>query len=65
MTEQTITELTNFFQKFAKEDAKQPMQSNLLFDDAVNYFFTNMTERGLSIETMKFYKAKLVHFESS
>lgn len=29
MTEQTITELTNFFQKFAKEDAKQPMQSNV------------------------------------
>lgn len=62
MTEQTITELTNFFQKFAKEDAKQPMQSNLLFDDAVKYFFTNMTERGLSLETMKFYKAKLSSF---
>ena len=44
MTEQTITELTNFFQKFAMEDAKQPMQSNLLFDDALDYYFTNMTE---------------------
>ncbi len=33
MTEQTINELTNFFQKFGKEEAKQPAQSNLLFDD--------------------------------
>ena len=31
-------------------------------DDAVKYFFTNMTERGLSLETMKFYKAKLSSF---
>ncbi len=35
MTEQTINELTNFFQKFGKEEAKGLAQSNLLFDDAI------------------------------
>lgn len=52
MTEQTINELTNFFQKFGKEEAKQPAQSNLLFDDAVKYFFSNMEERGLHCPTI-------------
>lgn len=62
MTEQTINELTNFFQKFGKEDAKQPAQSNLLFDDAMKYFFNNMEERGLAEPTKHFYKDKLNAF---
>ena len=62
MTEQTINELTNFFQKFGKEEAKQPTQSNLLFDDAMKYFFYNMTERGLAEQTKEFYKKKLGAF---
>ena len=62
MTEQTINELTNFFQKFGKEEAKQPAQSNLLFDGAMKYFFNNMTERGLAEQTKEFYKKKLGAF---
>lgn len=62
MTEQTINELTNFFQKFGKEEAKQPAQSNLLFDDAIKYFFNNMAERGLAEQTKEFYKKKLGAF---
>ena len=45
MTEQTINELTNFFKTFQQGETKQPTQSNLLFDDAVAYFFRNMEER--------------------
>lgn len=62
MTEQTINELTNFFKKFEKEESKQPTQSNLLFDDAVNYFFNNMEKRGLAEPTKHFYKDKLNAF---
>lgn len=62
MTEQTINELTNFFKQFNKGETKQPPQSNLLFDDATTCFFYNMRERGLAIETMKFYKSKLQAF---
>lgn len=62
MTEQTINELTNFFQKFGKEEAKQPAQSNLLFDDAMKFFFNNMEERGLAEPTKHFYKDKLNAF---
>lgn len=62
MTEQTINELTNFFQKFGKEEAKQQTQSNLLFDDAMKYFFNNMEERGLAEPTKHFYKDKLKAF---
>ena len=39
MTEQTINELTNFFKTFQQGETKQRTQSNLLFDDAVAYFF--------------------------
>ncbi len=42
MTEQTINELTNFFQQFKTGETKQPAQSNLFFDKAVDYFFRNM-----------------------
>lgn len=59
MTEQTINELTNFFKTFQQGEKKQPTQSNLLFDDAVAYFFRNMEERGLALLTMDFYKRKL------
>lgn len=62
MTEQTINELTNFFQQFKTGETKQPTQSNLLFDDAVNYFFRNMEERGLAEQTLYFYKKKLSTF---
>lgn len=62
MTEQTINELTNFFKNFQQGETKQPAQSNLLFDDAVAYFFRNMEERGLAIPTMGFYKNKLQAF---
>ena len=62
MTEQTINELTNFFQQFKTGDTKLPVQSNLLFDDAVDYFFSNMHERGLADETMNFYRNKLSAF---
>lgn len=62
MTEQTINELTNFFQKFGKEEAKQPAQSNLLFDYAVKYFFSNIEERGLAEPTKHFYKDNLNEF---
>lgn len=62
MTEQTINELTNFFKNFQQGETKQPAQSNLLFDDAVAYFFRNMEERGLALPTMDFYKNKLQAF---
>lgn len=62
MTEQTINELTNFFKTFKQGETKQTMQSNLLYDDAVNYFFRNMEERGLLEETKHFYKDKLSAF---
>lgn len=62
MTEQTINELTNFFKQFKEGETKQLTQSNLLFDDAVKYFFNNMQERGLAIPTMNFYKQKLSAF---
>ena len=38
MTEQTINELTNFFQQFRQGETKQATQSNLTFDDALNTF---------------------------
>ena len=50
MTEQTIAELTNFFQQFKVGGDKTPAQSNLSFDDARDYFFRNMVERGLEVE---------------
>ena len=62
MTEQTINELTNFFKTFQTGVTKQQTQSNLLFDDAVNYFFRNMEERGLAEQTKSFYKKKLSVF---
>lgn len=62
MTEQTINELTNFFKTFKQGETKQQTQSNLLYDDAVNYFFRNMEERGLAEETKHFYKDKLSAF---
>ena len=62
MTEQTIAELTNFFQQFKVGGDKTPTQSNLSFDDARDYFFRNMVERGLADATMKFYKNKLGAF---
>lgn len=62
MTEQTINELTNFFQQFKTGDTNLPAQRNLFYDDAVNYFFTNMRERGLAYQTMNFYKMKLSAF---
>lgn len=62
MTEQTINELTNFFQQFKQGETKQATQSNLTFDDAVKYFFRNMEERGLAEQTMNFYKKKLSPF---
>ena len=62
MTEQTINELTTFFQQFKTGETKQPLQSNLLYDNAVTYFFNNMEERGLSLQTMDFYKRKLSAF---
>lgn len=62
MTEQTINELTNFFQQFKTGETKQPLQSSLLYDNAVTYFFNNMEERGLSLQTMDFYKRKLLAF---
>ena len=62
MTEQTIAELTNFFQQFKVGGDKTPAQSNLSFDDARDYFFRNMVERGLADATMKFYKNKLGAF---
>ena len=62
MTEQTINELTNFFQQFKQGETKQATQSNLTFDDAVKYFFSNMEERGLAEQTMNFYKKKLSPF---
>lgn len=57
-TEQTINELTNFFQQFKTGD----VQSNLLFDNALDYFFRNMEERGLAEQTLNFYKKKLSAF---
>lgn len=45
MTEQTINELTNFFQQFKTGEPKQPVQGKLFFDKAVDYFFRNMEER--------------------
>ena len=62
MTEQTIAELTNFFQQFKVGGDKTPAQSNLSFDDARDYFFRNMVERGLADATQKFYKNKLGAF---
>lgn len=62
MTEQTINELTQFFQQFKQGETNQQSQSNLLFDDAVNYFFRNMEERGLAEQTKHFYKDKLNTF---
>lgn len=62
MTEQTINELTNFFQQFRQGEPKQATQSNLTFDDAVKYFFRNMEERGLAEQTMIFYRKKLSSF---
>lgn len=62
MTEQTINELTNFLKQFKEGETKQLAQSNLLFDDAVKYFFNNMHQRGLASETMNFYKQKLSTF---
>ncbi len=62
MTEQTINELTNFFQQFKQGETKQATQSNLTFDDAVKYFFRNMEERGLAEQTMSFYRKKLSPF---
>ena len=62
MTEQTIAELTNFFQQFKVAGDKTPVQSNLLYDDAVDYFFRNMVERGLADATQKFYRNKLGAF---
>ena len=62
MTEQTINELTNFFQQFKNEGTKLPAQSNLTFDSAVDCFFRNMRERGLADQTMNFYKKKLSTF---
>ena len=37
MTEQTIAELTSFFQQFKVGGDKTPAQSNLSFDDARDY----------------------------
>jgi len=62
MTEQTINELTNFFQQFKNVGTKLPAQSNLTFDKARDCFFNNMHERGLADQTMLFYKKKLSTF---
>lgn len=62
MTEQTINELTNFFKQFKQGETKQPVQSNLLFDNALDYFFRNMEERRLAEQTLNFYKKKLSAF---
>lgn len=62
MTEQTINELADFFRTFKQEETKQPLQSNLAYDDAVTYFFRNMEVRGLASETKHFYKDKLNAF---
>lgn len=62
MTEQTINELTNFFQQFKTGETKQPVQSNIFFDKAMDYFFRNMEERGLAEQTLNFYKKKLSAF---
>lgn len=62
MTEETINELTNFFQQFKTGERKQNTQSNLLYDNTVEYFFNNMRERGLAEQTMYFYKKKLQTF---
>ena len=48
MTELTINELTKFFHQFKTGETKQPVQSNLFFDKAVDYFFRNMEERHIS-----------------
>ncbi len=62
MTEQTINELTNFFQQFKNVETKLPAQSNLTFDRAIDCFFNNMRERGLADQTLLFYKKKLSTF---
>lgn len=64
MSEQTLTELTNLFKNLSNlnENTNSPKQSNLSFDDAVNYFFTNMNDRGLASATKKFYKERLKAF---
>ncbi len=62
MTEQTINELTNFFQQFKQGEAKQLAQNNLTFDTAIEKFFDNMRERGLAYQTMNFYQKKLGAF---
>ncbi len=62
MTEQTINELTSFFQQFKTGETKQPMQSNPLFNNTVDYFFMNMEKRGLADQTLNFYKKKLSAF---
>ncbi len=61
MTEQTITELTNFFKSINKETIINncQKQSNLSFDKACEYFFRNAEERGLASATKSFYKDKL------
>lgn len=65
MSDQTIQELTNFFQNLSKGDTDKsncPKQSNLSFDDAYNYYFQNITYRGLANQTKSFYKDKLTIF---
>lgn len=61
MTEQTITELTNFFKSVSKETIINncQKQSNLSFEKACEYFFRNADERGLANATKSFYKDKL------
>ena len=39
MTEQTINELADFFRTFKQGETKQPPQSNLTYDDAVDLLF--------------------------
>ena len=48
MIEQTIAELTNFFQQFKVGGDKTPAQSNLSFDDARDYFFQEHGREGTS-----------------
>jgi hypothetical protein len=61
MTDKSINELTNFLKNFSNTP-NQPVQNNLSFDNAKEYFFNNMNDRGLADTTKSFYEDKLKAF---
>ena len=65
MTEQTINELTDFFRTFKQEGTKQPLQSNLTYDDAAAYFLGIWKCEDWQMRLNIFIRTNLMHFESS